>query len=50
MRSLGEMIKGECDRVVNWIWSQCTMAFESGVEPEDWRFALIVPLTIVKGR
>ena len=29
----GEMIKG--DRVVDWIWKLCTMAFECGVVPED---------------
>ena len=40
----GEMIKGGVDRVVNWNWRLCNMAFESVVVPEDWRPALIVPL------
>ena len=37
----GEMIKGGGDRVVDWIWRVCYMAFESGVVPEDWRSAAI---------
>ena len=42
----GEMIKGgsPSDRVVDWIWSLCNMAFENGVMPEDWRSAVIVLL------
>ena len=42
----GEMIKGGGDRLVDWIWRLCNMAFESvlGIMPEDWRFAVIVPL------
>ena len=40
----GEMIKGEGNRVVDWIWRMCNMAFESGVVPEDWGSAMIVPL------
>ena len=36
------MIKGGDDRVVDWIWRLCNMAFESGVVPEDWRSAEIV--------
>ena len=35
-----EMIKGGGDRVVDWIWRLCNMAFESGVVPEDWRSAV----------
>ena len=31
----GEMIKGRGDRVVDWIWRLCNMAFESDVVPED---------------
>ena len=31
----GQMIKGGSDRVVDWIWRLCNMAFESGVVPED---------------
>ena len=34
----GEMIKGRGNRVVDWIWRLCNMAFESGVVPEDCRF------------
>ena len=40
----GEMIKGGSDRVLDWIWRLCNMAFVSGVVPEDWRSAMIVPL------
>ena len=31
----GEMIKGGDDRVTDWIWRLCNMAYESGVVPED---------------
>ena len=31
----GEMIKSGGDKVVDWIWKLCKMAFESGVVPED---------------
>ena len=40
---IGEMIKGG-DIVMDWIWRLCNTAFESGVWPEDWRSAVIVPL------
>ena len=30
-----EIIKVECDRVVDWIWRLCNMAFERGIVPED---------------
>ena len=43
------MIKGGDDRVINWIWRLCNMAFESGVVSEDWRSAVIVPLYKGKG-
>ena len=36
--------KGGCNMVVYYIWSQCHMAFESGVVPEDWKSAKTVPL------
>ena len=39
-----EMIKGGGDRVVDWIWRLCNMAFQSGIVPEDWRYAVIIPL------
>ena len=44
----GEMIEGGGDRVVDWIWRLCNMAFESGVMPEDWR-SVIFPLYKGKG-
>ena len=43
------MIKSAGDRVVDWIWRVCSMAFESGVVPEDWRSTVIVPLYKGKG-
>ena len=33
----------------DWIWRLCNMTFESGVLPENWRFAVIVPLYKGKG-
>ena len=45
----GEMIKGGGDRVVDWIWRLCHMAFESDIVPEDWRSPGIVPLYKGKG-
>ena len=41
----GEKIKGGGDRVVDWIWRLCNMAFESGVVSEDWR-----SFTLYKGK
>ena len=38
------MLKGGVDRVVDWTWRLCNMAFESFVVPEDWISAVIVPL------
>ena len=43
------MIKDGSDSVVDWIWSLCNMAFESGFVPEDWTSAAIVPLYKGKG-
>ena len=40
----GKMIKGGGDRVGDWIWRLCNMAFEGGVVLEDWRSVVIVPL------
>ena len=40
----GEMIEGGGNRVVNWIWKLCNMAFENSVLPEDWRSAVIVSM------
>ena len=46
----GEMIKGGVERpVVDWIWRLCYMAFESGALPEDWTYAVIVPMYKGKG-
>ena len=44
------MIKGGGIKVVEWIWIMCNIAFESGVLPEDWRSAVIVPLYKGKGK
>ena len=44
-----EMIKVGGDKVVDWIWRLCNMVFESGVGPEDWRSAVIIPLYKGKG-
>ena len=38
------MTKGGGDRMMDWIWRLYDMAFESGVVPENWIFAVIVPL------
>ena len=43
------MIKGEGDRVVDWMWRLCNLSFQSGVVPKDWRSAVIVPLYKGKG-
>ena len=40
----GEMIKGEGDRMENWIRKPCYMTFERSVVPQYWRFAVIVLL------
>ena len=40
----GEMIKGGGNRVLDWIWELCNMAFEGGDVLEDWKPAVIVPL------
>ena len=45
----GEMIKGGGDKVVDRIWRLCNMVFESGVVPEDFSSAVIVPLYKSKG-
>ena len=46
----GEIIKGGGDRVVDWIWRLCNMAFESGGVPKEWRPAVNVPLYKGKGK
>ena len=43
------MITGGGNRVVDRIQRQCNMAFESGVVPEYWTSAVIVPLYKGKG-
>ena len=45
----GEMIKIGGESVLDWTWRLRNMAFESGVMPEDWRPAGIVPLYEGKG-
>ena len=45
----GKMIQGESDRVVDWIWRLSNIAFESGVVPKNWRYAVIFPLYKGKG-
>ena len=40
----GETIEGVGDRVVDWIWRQCNMTFESDIVSEDRKYALIIPL------
>ena len=45
----GEIIKSGGDRVVNWIWNLCNMAFENNVVLEDWRSVMIVSLYKGKG-
>ena len=45
----GEMIKGGGDRVVDWIWRLCNMAFEIGVLSKDWRYTVIILLYKGKG-
>ena len=45
----GEMINGGGDRVVDYMWRLCNMAFESGGVPEDWRSPVTVPLYKGKG-
>ena len=40
----GEMVKGGGDMMVDWTRRLCNMAFQSGVVPEEWRSAVIVPL------
>ena len=39
-----EMIKSGRDKLMDWIWRLCNVAFKSGVVPEDWRSTVIVPL------
>ena len=34
--------------VIDWIYRLCSMAFESGVMPEDWRYVLLFYCTRVK--
>ena len=45
----GEIIKGEGDMVVDWIWSLRNISCENGVVPDDKRSAVIVPLNKSKG-
>ena len=38
----GNIIKGEGDMVVDWVWRLCSMAFEMTAVPEAWRSAVII--------
>ena len=38
------MIKGGGNRMADWIWKLCNMAFENGAVPQDWRPVVIVLL------
>ena len=44
----GEMIKSRDDRLEDWIWRLCNMAFEGGGVLEGWRSA-VIPLYKGKG-
>ena len=46
----GEAVKGGSDNVVDGIRRLHNMAFESGVEPEDWISDVVVPLHKDKGK
>ena len=46
----GEMLKWGSDRVVDWIWRLCNMAFWSGAVPDDWICAVIIHCIKVKER
>ena len=39
-----EIIKAGDERVVEWLWRLCNMAFESGVVSEDWASVVIAAL------
>ena len=43
----GEMVKTGGGMVLDWIWRLYSMAFESGVVPEDWRYAVIVLILVL---
>ena len=45
----GDLKKGWCDRVVDWIWRLWNIDFGSCIVPEDWRFTVIVPMSKGKG-
>ena len=42
--------EGGGDRVVDWIWRLCNMAFESGIVLENCKSGLIFPLYKGKGK
>ena len=39
-----KMIKGGSERLVDWIWRLCNMAFESGIVLKNWRSPVIIQL------
>ena len=43
------MVNAGGERMVDWIWRLCNMAFEGGLVPEHWRSTVIVPLYYGKG-
>ena len=43
------MAKCAGDKVVNWIWRLCNIAFKSVVVLDDWRSAVMVSLYKGKG-
>ena len=45
----GEMMKGRSDRMVDWNWRLCNMAFENGVVYGDWKSAVIAAMCKGKG-
>ena len=44
-----ELLKYGGDVVVDWVWKLCSMCWDLGVVPEDWKGAVIVPLYKGKG-
>ena len=44
-----EMIKSGGESLKRWVWSMCVKVFESGIVPNDWKNAVIVPLYKGKG-
>ncbi len=45
----GEMLKYGGGVVVDWLWKVCSLAWEEGKVPEDWKSGIVVPLYKGKG-